>query len=799
MKRQTTLFCLLLLLIWGWNSSLAYAQKQNNTYQFSLDLNKVENDQLKVTLIAPKIKGKKTVYYLPKIIPGTYSFNDYGRFVTRLEAFNKRGKKLKVKRLDNNSWEIKKAKKIHKVVYWVDDSYDSKLDDLPYPMGGTNIEKGKNVVINTHGFFGYFAGMKELPYVVNIKRPEKFYGSTGLIPSKTSKTEDTFTTENYMVLVDSPMMYNEPDTTIIKVADTEVLISVYSPNGLVQSSFVADNIRGLLMAQKEYLGGDLPVEKYAFIFYLVEPRKSAPMQGALEHSYSSFYYLPEVPQSYLAPVILDVAAHEFFHIITPLNIHSEEIHYFNYNEPKLSQHLWLYEGVTEYFAGNVQVQYQIIDYDTYLEKLQGKMRASTTIYNDTLPFTTMSTQCADKYKDQYGNVYEKGALIAMCLDIKLLQLSDGKYGIRNLMAELSEKYGKDKPFKDSELFQVIEKMTYPEIGKFLRKHVSGTTPLPFSEVFSLVGLNYKDKEAFEEFSIGGGTDISFNSDSKRLFVAGGLEKMNEFGKELGYQVGDELLRIAGKEIPEPTQIRRFLDDVRANLKEGEEVEIVVLRKNEEGVPKEVPLKAKARKVQRFKYHKMSLSNEASPEQLKLRKAWLDAPKNLLVKAQTASGRGGEVIDNNYEIAPEKVATVQSTVTALYDFVSGKAGERNWAEMRALCKPDAQMNAIVTNPQTGEKTYRSMTIDGYRQMAGMLFKMQDFHEKELNHKVERFANIAHVFSTFEIRLGEDKKLAGQGINSIQLVYDNDRWWIVNVLWDSATPDMPIPKEYLGEGD
>jgi predicted metalloprotease with PDZ domain len=46
----------------------------------------------------------------------------------------------------------------------------------------------------------------------------------------------------------------------------------------------------------------------------------------------------------------DVVSHEFFHIVTPLTIHSKEIHYFDYNSPKMSEHLWMYEGVTEYFA-----------------------------------------------------------------------------------------------------------------------------------------------------------------------------------------------------------------------------------------------------------------------------------------------------------------------------------------------------------------------------------------------------------------------------------------------------------------
>src|SRR5262245_41644756 len=112
------------------------------------------------------------------------------------------------------------------------------------------------------------------------------------------------------------------------------------------------------MAQKEYLGGTLPVNKYAFIFYFTDQPVTS--YGALEHSYSSMYFMPERSIEDLNQNLRDVAAHEFFHIVTPLTVHSEEIADFDFNNPKMSQHLWMYEGATEYFAGNMQVKYGLI-------------------------------------------------------------------------------------------------------------------------------------------------------------------------------------------------------------------------------------------------------------------------------------------------------------------------------------------------------------------------------------------------------------------------------------------------------
>ena len=116
--------------------------------------------------------------------------------------------------------------------------------------------------------------------------------------------------------------------------------------------------------------------------------------------------------------------------------------------PNMSEHLWLYEGMTEYSAGLVQIKYGIIDLDTYIGMIHDKIVAASK-FKDTLPITLMSKHVVEKeYHDQYNNVYQKGALIGMCLDMKLRKLSGGAYGIQDMLQDLSKIYGKDKAFQD---------------------------------------------------------------------------------------------------------------------------------------------------------------------------------------------------------------------------------------------------------------------------------------------------------------------------------------------------------------
>jgi predicted metalloprotease with PDZ domain len=188
------------------------------------------------------------------------------------------------------------------------------------------------------------------------------------------------------------------------------------------------------------------------------------------------YYLIDGEDKELAATVRNVASHEFFHILTPLNIHSDEIADFNFDHPKMSEHLWLYEGSTEYHAHSVQVRYGLIDQAEYLNAIKQAMTEAMFAFNDTLSFTELSMGCLDKYKDQYNNVYAKGALISMCLDLKLLHLSHGKYHLTEfLLQDLSKSYGKDRSFHDDELFpKTVVSLTFPEIKGFFDDYVIGS-------------------------------------------------------------------------------------------------------------------------------------------------------------------------------------------------------------------------------------------------------------------------------------------------------------------------------------
>lgn len=164
---------------------------------------------------------------------------------------------------------------------------------------------------------------------------------------------------------------------------------------------------------------------------------------------------------------------------------------------------------------------------------------------------------------------------------------------------------------------------------------------------------------------------------------------------------------------------------------------------------------------------------------------------LMIVSSSAQTKTDTVI-----AATKDVETVDAIVAALYNVISGPAGEpRNWNRMRSLFLPEGKLVATAVRP-TGEVVKRVLTVDDYIAQSGPVIEKNGFFEKEINRKQEVYGHIAHCFSTYEARrTATDAEPFMRGINSIQLYNDGKRWWILTVFWQTENKDLLIPKEYL----
>lgn len=601
-------------LLWSCKpSENAVSNTVKNDVQVQIDLNGIKDDKVMVTVLPPAIKSEKITYHIPKIIPGTYSEDDYGKFLENVKAYDAKGNTLVVAKTDDNSWTISDAKKLSKLTYWVNDTYDIEGTHDIFSPAGTNIEAGKNVMLNTHAFVGYFKEFMDVPYRVDITHPATLWGATSMTDTDTSDTNDIFTVSRYSELVENPIMYSKPDYTTFTVNGMEILIAVYSPNGTVTAESITPEMKTMMTAQKNFLGKFNSTKKYSVLIYLSDTsRKDAQGFGALEHPTATTVVMPEaLPKDQLAEQLKDVVSHEFFHIVTPLTIHSKEIQFFDYNSPKMSEHLWMYEGVTEYFANLFQVNQGLITEDEFYQRMATKIANASTM-DDTMPFTKMSASVLQKpYKDQYQNVYEKGALIAMCLDIQIRQDSNGQRGILDLMQKLSNEYGAKKAFDDTELFGKIESLTSPEVRKFLDTYVAGPTPIPYDVYFAKMGVTKAKTEVAGNAFIKGQTPyFSIDPQTKEIFILPGSENI-DFYKSLGIKAKDVVLEINGTKY----NLDNVYDMIMGSLgwKENDPITMKIRRNGKEMLLKG-NIKLPMEEIEGFQ------ATDASKE--KLKEAWL---------------------------------------------------------------------------------------------------------------------------------------------------------------------------------
>lgn len=544
------------LLLYACGAGKQLAAIEKSPVLTSIDLVNVVEDRVQVIVDPGAFASSTVIFRIPKTVPGTYSSDNYGQYLQDFEALDYKGNPLQFVKLDENSWSISNGTQLDKVRYWVNDTYDTENEvvDAVFSPAGTNIEKDSNFMLNLHGFVGYFDGFKEVPYAIHIKKPADLIATTTLsdqIDRKPDPLWDAFLANRYFEVIDNPIMYAKPNTESFEINGITVTLSLFSPNNVYKASDLKNRMLKMMEAQKKFLGDVDSTKEYNILLYLSDVNKpDAHGFGALEHHTSTVVVLPEAMDiGRLEQAMVDVVSHEFFHIVTPLSVHSKEIQYFDFNDPKMSQHLWMYEGTTEYFANLFQVQQGLISEEDFYERMLGKITNSK-FYDDSMSFTEMSKNILEQpYEPNYANVYEKGTLINMCLDIILREKSSGEKSMLWLMKELSKKYGTDVPFEDEVLFGEIVQMTYPEVDTFFKEHVIGDTPIDYDVYFSKVGLATKDVEEPTGYFFDGQVpymDVDVQNDSV-VFIRENIE-LNSFFDDLKLQGGDIFKVINGQEI-----------------------------------------------------------------------------------------------------------------------------------------------------------------------------------------------------------------------------------------------------------
>jgi len=461
----------------------------SQSFFYEINLKDRSGDTFKVRMFLSGLTNDNDIFQFPATVPGTYSIADYGRFVSKFKVFDENYHEISVENTSTNQWRISSPSDAYVIEYEIFETWDTLVSSNKiYKMAGTSIEED-HVLLNTFAVLGYPTGLKKRKFILDIDYPFSWKFGTSLEQT----IEGYFTAEDYDKLVDSPILFGDISIANTQIDITDINVFTYSKSNQILSSQILTDVEQVLLDAKQFLNG-LPVNRYSFIYHFED--RSA---GALEHSFSSVYVLQEVPYTPgYGQWLRSIAAHEFFHIVTPLNIHSEIIGDFNFAVPTPSEHLWLYEGVTEWASDMMQFRNQSMDLNTLFVQFSGKIEVDNLYFDKSYSLSDISlTSYTPAGNAQFSNIYNRGAMVSALLDIRLLELSNGTKGLREVIIELMNRYGPNNSFSENNFFNMLTTMTYPEINTFIQSYIRGTEVLPIADYFNKLGILYnKDNNTF---------------------------------------------------------------------------------------------------------------------------------------------------------------------------------------------------------------------------------------------------------------------------------------------------------------
>ena len=140
--------------------------------------------------------------------------------------------------------------------------------------------------------------------------------------------------------------------------------------------------------------------------------------------------------------------------------------------------------------------------------------------------------------------------------------------------------------------------------------------------------------------------------------------------------------------------------------------------------------------------------------------------------------------------PADVESIDAIIAALYDVISGPAGERDWDRFRSLFAPKATLSPMAPRPD-GSTPVRVLTPEDYVQFGGGYFLENPFYEREASRELERFGNVANAMSFYESRNAPDEEPFTRGVNTITLLHDGSRWYVLSIAWDEVREGLPAP--------
>lgn len=539
---------------------------------------------------------------MPVWAPGSYLIREFPKNVETFQASSS-GKNLTFNKITKNTWQIQSNKaetiEIRYRVYAFEISVRTSFVDASHAF------------LSPTGIFMYLEDKIHLPAEVTIiPHPSWSKISTGL--EKVTDKENTFYAADFDILFDSPIEVGNQDIFYFTAAGVEHEVAMVGGGIYDEETLKRDMTK--IIENETAVFQENPNNRYVFIIHNYESGG-----GGLEHLNSTV--LGASRNAYGNQTgytnFLGLVAHEYFHIWNVKRLRPKNLGPFNYDAENYTTNLWISEGFTAYYDNIVLARTALVDEAKYLQILANDINAVENRPGNLIQ--TLKESSFDAWIKQYRpnentnnstvTYYTKGALIALLLDLEILQATDSKKSLNDVMRTMYQRYYKqeDRGFTEEEFRAVAEEVAGESLASIFA-YTDAAMPIDYNQYFKYAGLELVDVSTNEKRA-GLGVRV-INQDGKLI--------VNQINRESaawndGINVRDEIISINNKRISSNEDIENIL----RNMQIGDVLEVLISR---DGILKTIPVTLGQDNSKRYMIMPLPQTNE---KQNNIKKVWLN--------------------------------------------------------------------------------------------------------------------------------------------------------------------------------
>lgn len=471
------------------NSAICFSQRIHDTIYVEIDLGQIDSNGLEVHVFPPSNFESPDLYCFPRTIPGIYEYLDHQERNIKLHSISAKNDTIIVSPINQvGFFPINDVQSANQLVYHVTSSVEKR--------NGISAEdvffiKDSVCILNWNYILGFFNQYRNFAYKIRIKKNPELWGSGTLEKKMFNDSVDFYFAGTYKSLIDHPVAYSIPDTIRFTIQDNEFMISTIGND----DSLNAEDLKVLLTpALEEVLSRSVyhPL-KYVFI-YISEYSVATPYLSALEHPNSTIVcYHKALLDNH---IVIGSSIHELLHTLhAPLTIRSEVINELDLTSPKCDEHLWFYEGVTEYLSLKTLLHCGDLSHEEFLNEL-----LMSDEYQQNINLSKSSRMVyTPRGEKMFDNFYTKGSLFALVLDIELLRLSEGESDLNDVVNKLHEEYNLKRPFHSENFVQKFAELSEVDIRSFIESYLNHKKKIDLKKITGDIGysLTFENKDTTE--------------------------------------------------------------------------------------------------------------------------------------------------------------------------------------------------------------------------------------------------------------------------------------------------------------